>query len=368
MMKSLNRIRNHFYQASNNKIRQQQLQNNPGVAGMFQERRQQAIQRSQIEAQMHAQAQAQAEARVKALLDQEAQVQEQLRQLRQRQMASPSNTSMNMNTFDMMSSGANRSMERLAAGADSLQLESPIPSLSRTTRTAAMFSSPGGLRSGMLLGNPATTGGSNPMAMASSNTNRLNMNLAAANMNMNSVLPDNSLRDEEAMVFGKISSQQGAAADALEIQSRQAGAGLSDSVSIHSRNAKSSKDGAGDELKQGDEDASNTKQEADVMLEEDEDDKLDDDEYFKPNLGEPNADGAYPIPRAAFPIKLYRILHEAKANGQDDIISFFPHGRAFAVHKSKEFTRDIMPKYFPAGRMNTFLKQLNLYGFRRITE
>ena len=69
-----------------------------------------------------------------------------------------------------------------------------------------------------------------------------------------------------------------------------------------------------------------------------------------------------------FPFKLYRMLAEAENDKKDDIVSFFPHGRAFAIHKPRDFVTEIMPKYFTTSRMSSFQRQLNLYGFRRITE
>ena len=44
-----------------------------------------------------------------------------------------------------------------------------------------------------------------------------------------------------------------------------------------------------------------------------------------------------------------------------------PHGRSFLVHKTKEFTDRIMPKYFNQGKFASFQRQLNLYGFKRLT-
>ena len=44
----------------------------------------------------------------------------------------------------------------------------------------------------------------------------------------------------------------------------------------------------------------------------------------------------------AFPKKLYRMLEDANKNGNEDIISFFPHGRAFGIHKPRKFITDIM--------------------------
>ena len=145
------------------------------------------------------------------------------------------------------------------------------------------------------------------------------------------------------MVFGKISRQNSDQAAMADVAMQQQNRGNDDSN--HSK------------VKQ---DSEGNAKESSPASSEDEEEEMDDDEYFKSQAGEPGSEGGYPVAREAFPIKLYRILYEAEQNKQDDIISFFPHGRAFAVHKSKEFTRDIMPKYFPAGRMNTFLKQLNL--------
>ncbi|CAB9498619.1 stress transcription factor A [Seminavis robusta] len=102
-------------------------------------------------------------------------------------------------------------------------------------------------------------------------------------------------------------------------------------------------------------------EEGDAMEEED------DEAYFN-DAGSDEVDRDFKRSQENFPLKLYRIIYEVVKSGRGDVISFFPHGRSFAVHKPKEFISEIMPKYFATGRMNTFLKQLNLYGFRRITE
>jgi HSF-type DNA-binding len=69
-----------------------------------------------------------------------------------------------------------------------------------------------------------------------------------------------------------------------------------------------------------------------------------------------------------FPFKLYMMIKDAKDQDAEDIISFLPHGCAFAVHKPAQFVSDILPKYFKSGRMSSFQRQLNLYGFRRISD
>jgi len=48
------------------------------------------------------------------------------------------------------------------------------------------------------------------------------------------------------------------------------------------------------------------------------------------------------------------------------VVSWQPHGRCFVVHKPKEFV-DLLPKYFKLSKLASFQRQLNLYGFQRLT-
>ena len=61
-----------------------------------------------------------------------------------------------------------------------------------------------------------------------------------------------------------------------------------------------------------------------------------------------------------FPEKLYRMILEAEYNGKLDVLSFFPHGRSFAIHKPERFCTEIMSKYFKQSRLSSFQRQLNL--------
>lgn len=71
----------------------------------------------------------------------------------------------------------------------------------------------------------------------------------------------------------------------------------------------------------------------------------------------------------SFPQKLHQILHELeRQDGGAAIASFLPHGRAFAIHKPRDFVKLVMPKYFRMSRFSSFQRQLNLYDFRRATE
>ncbi|CAJ1931127.1 unnamed protein product [Cylindrotheca closterium] len=66
-----------------------------------------------------------------------------------------------------------------------------------------------------------------------------------------------------------------------------------------------------------------------------------------------------------FPEKLHEMLEMAN---QPNVVTWLPHGRAFLVRKPKEFTEHIMPRYFRQTKLTSFQRQLNLYGFRRITQ
>lgn len=68
-----------------------------------------------------------------------------------------------------------------------------------------------------------------------------------------------------------------------------------------------------------------------------------------------------------FPEKLHRMLKDVEKRGDTDIIAFFSHGRAFAIHNQVRFVSEIMPKYFRQSRLSSFQRQLNIYGFKRIT-
>ena len=67
-----------------------------------------------------------------------------------------------------------------------------------------------------------------------------------------------------------------------------------------------------------------------------------------------------------FPQKLYRMLEEVEKTDQEDVLSFSPDGRAFAIHKPDIFTEDILPRYFSTTRISSFQRQLHHYGFQRI--
>lgn len=68
-----------------------------------------------------------------------------------------------------------------------------------------------------------------------------------------------------------------------------------------------------------------------------------------------------------FPAKLYRMIFEMDKEGRSDVISFLPHGKAFAIHQEDVFIAEVLPRYFTNCQLPSFQKQLNLYGFHKIT-
>jgi hypothetical protein len=67
-----------------------------------------------------------------------------------------------------------------------------------------------------------------------------------------------------------------------------------------------------------------------------------------------------------FPLKLHDMLNATSGAGMEDIVSWQPHGRCFVVHKPKEFV-SLLPEYFKLSKLASFQRQLNLYGFQRLT-
>lgn len=69
-----------------------------------------------------------------------------------------------------------------------------------------------------------------------------------------------------------------------------------------------------------------------------------------------------------FPFKLHRVLNDAETNGFDHIVSWDPDGKAFKVRDHDAFASQIMPKYFDQTKYKSFQRQINLYGFSRVSK
>jgi len=66
-----------------------------------------------------------------------------------------------------------------------------------------------------------------------------------------------------------------------------------------------------------------------------------------------------------FPVKLMEVLDRGD---MDEAISWIPHGRAFVVLQSQVFVNEVLPRFFKQSKIMSFTRQLNLWGFKRITK
>ncbi|KAI9496525.1 HSF-type DNA-binding-domain-containing protein, partial [Zychaea mexicana] len=51
-----------------------------------------------------------------------------------------------------------------------------------------------------------------------------------------------------------------------------------------------------------------------------------------------------------------------------DLISWSPTGESFFIYSSKNFSKQVLPEYFKHGNFSSFVRQLNMYGFRKINK
>ena len=68
-----------------------------------------------------------------------------------------------------------------------------------------------------------------------------------------------------------------------------------------------------------------------------------------------------------FLLKLHRMLDEATIAHLHEVISWQPHGRAFIVHRPDQISQ-LLDLYFDGSKYSSFQRNLNIYGFRRITK
>ncbi|XP_072532630.1 heat shock factor protein 1 isoform X2 [Salminus brasiliensis] len=65
----------------------------------------------------------------------------------------------------------------------------------------------------------------------------------------------------------------------------------------------------------------------------------------------------------AFLTKLWTLVEDPET---DPLICWSPHGNSFHVFDQGRFSKEVLPKYFKHNNMASFVRQLNMYGFRKV--
>ncbi|CAF3922763.1 unnamed protein product [Rotaria sp. Silwood2] len=66
----------------------------------------------------------------------------------------------------------------------------------------------------------------------------------------------------------------------------------------------------------------------------------------------------------AFLAKLWALVNDSSC---DDLIVWDPSGGSFHVYDQSRFSREILPRYFKHNNFASFIRQLNMYGFRKMS-
>ncbi|XP_044516532.1 heat shock factor protein 4 isoform X2 [Gracilinanus agilis] len=71
----------------------------------------------------------------------------------------------------------------------------------------------------------------------------------------------------------------------------------------------------------------------------------------------------YSSPVPAFLTKLWTLVGDPETN---HLICWSPNGASFHVRDQGRFSKEVLPKYFKHNNMASFVRQLNMYGFRKV--
>merc|ERR1740130_159705 len=69
-----------------------------------------------------------------------------------------------------------------------------------------------------------------------------------------------------------------------------------------------------------------------------------------------------------FPWKLHLLLERCEYEKHESIVSWLPNGKSFKVHDKERFVKEIMPSFFGTQSFKTFQRNLNLWGFTRVSK
>ncbi|KAL7308581.1 Flocculation suppression protein [Mucor circinelloides] len=69
--------------------------------------------------------------------------------------------------------------------------------------------------------------------------------------------------------------------------------------------------------------------------------------------------------QAAFVNKLYKMLEDPDTS---DLIAWSSHGDLFSVSNPTAFSKSVLPQYFKHNNWQSFVRQLNMYGFHKVND
>ncbi|XP_055030688.2 heat shock factor protein 4 [Misgurnus anguillicaudatus] len=81
------------------------------------------------------------------------------------------------------------------------------------------------------------------------------------------------------------------------------------------------------------------------------------------NPGSVGVDGGYASNVPAFLTKLWTLVEDPETN---HLICWSSTGTSFHVFDQGRFAKEVLPKYFKHNNMASFVRQLNMYGFRKV--
>uniref|UniRef100_A0A8D0HX06 HSF-type DNA-binding domain-containing protein n=1 Tax=Sphenodon punctatus TaxID=8508 RepID=A0A8D0HX06_SPHPU len=71
--------------------------------------------------------------------------------------------------------------------------------------------------------------------------------------------------------------------------------------------------------------------------------------------------GAEPVP--GFLAKLWALVEDP---GTEEVITWSRNGQNFCILDDQRFAKELLPKYFKHNNISSFIRQLNIYGFRKV--
>jgi len=80
------------------------------------------------------------------------------------------------------------------------------------------------------------------------------------------------------------------------------------------------------------------------------------------NQGEAQKLDSGPNPPPAFLTKLWQLVNE----GDPDLVGWSENGKSFIVKDQNLFAKRVLPNFFKHQKMNSFVRQLNMYGFKKV--